>query len=351
MTENTATTSGPGAISSGKPAAGPSSSSRSSIGEKLLSLLESYALVLGLAGLIVCFSVLPATSSSFPTVINVQNLLATQTVIGIAAIAMMIPLICGQFDITIGAVLGISSYATASALHHGVALAPAIAIAIAICVVIGCLNGFIVAYLKANSIIITLAMGTFLTGMVSLYSKDQTLVGIPKSLSRFGTGYWLEIPRATWILLVGAILIWYMLRSSVFGRRLLMTGANPRAAELNGVPTRWVTFSSFVLSSTLAGVAGVIALSLTGSASPTVGPGYTLPAVSAAFLGSTTIRPGRFNVPGTIVGVFFVGVIVNGFTLAGAADWVDPVFNGASVVVAVTVSTILRNRRRTRRTA
>jgi ribose transport system permease protein len=190
-------------------------------------------------------------------------------------------------------------------------------------------------------------VATLVGGLVSLYSKDQVILGVPASLTRFGTLNWLGVPRVVWLLAVVALVTGYVLRHTVYGRRLLAVGANPRSARLVGIPVPLVVMLSFVLAGALAGIAGAVELARTGSGNPQVGPGYTLSALAAAFLGSTTIRPGRFNVPGTIVGVFFVAISVNGLTLAGAADWVDPVFNGAAVVIAVSVSTLLAHRRGT----
>jgi ribose transport system permease protein len=104
----------------------------------------------------------------------------------------------------------------------------------------------------------------------------------------------------------------------------------------------------FVLAGALAAIAGALQLARTGSGNPQVGSNLTLSALAACFLGATVVRPGQFNVPGTLIGVFFVAVSVNGLTLAGAADWVDPVFNGAAVIVAVALSTVLGRRRGTR---
>jgi ribose transport system permease protein len=161
----------------------------------------------------------------------------------------------------------------------------------------------------------------------------------------FGTLNWLGIPRVVWLLAAVALGIGYVLRHTVFGRQLLSVGANPRSARLVGISVPLVVLMSFVLAGALAGIAGTVELARTGSGNPQVGSGYTLSALAAAFLGSTTIRPGRFNVPGTLVGVVFVAFSVNGLTLAGAADWVDPVFTGTALAVAVTLSTVLGRRR------
>jgi ribose transport system permease protein len=138
-----------------------------------------------------------------------------------------------------------------------------------------------------------------------------------------------------------AVLLGLSIARTTYGRRLTSVGINQSAARLVGINVRAVTASSFVLSSVLAGAAGVLLLARTGSGNPQVGSGYTLAALSAAFLGATAFRPGQFNVPGTLVGVLFVAVSVNGLTLAGAHDWVDPVFNGAALMAALALSTLL----------
>jgi ribose transport system permease protein len=314
----------------------------------LVVVLERYALVVLLGALIVFFAVLPSTSDSFLTVANIRNVAANEAVIAIAALAALVPLIAGQFDVSVGAVLGMVSVAVAAlTVRAGLPVPVALVIGVAMGAVVGAVSGFIVAYLRASSFIITLGMATLVGGLVSLYTKDQVILGVPQSISDFGTLNWLGIPRVVWLLAVVALGVGYLLRHTVFGRQLLSIGANPRSAWLVGIPVPLVVMLSFVVAGALAGIAGTVELARTGSGNPQVGSGYTLSALAAAFLGSTTIRPGRFNVPGTIVGVFFVAISVNGLTLAGAADWVDPVFNGAAVVIAVAVSTVLAHRRGT----
>lgn len=314
----------------------------------LLPALERYALVAMLGLLIAFFSVLPATSDTFLTVANLRNLAANEVVIAIAALAAMVPLIGGQFDVSVGAVLGMVSVAVAAMVTRAdVPLVLAIVAGVGLGALVGAINGFVVAYLGASSFVITLGMATLVGGLVSLYSQGQVILGIPQQMVDFGTLHWLGVPRVVWLLAVVALAIAYVLRHTVYGRQLLSVGVNPRAARLVGIRVPRVALLSFVAAGGLAGVAGAVELARTGSGNPQVGAGYTLAALAAVFLGSTTIQPGRFNVPGTIVGVFFVAVSVNGLTLAGAADWVDPVFNGAAVVIAVAASTILARRRGT----
>jgi ribose transport system permease protein len=305
-------------------------------------LAERYALVGLLAALLVFFSVYGPTSGTFATTANLQSVLGNQSVVAIAALAAVIPLVGGQFDVSIGAVVGLSSIVAASALEHGWPLVAAIAVAIAVSAVVGLVNGLLVAYVGVNSFITTLAAGTLIGGLVALYTNNATIVeGIPASLTDFGSAILLGLPWVVWIVLLVAAGLAFLIGWTVHGRELTSVGASPAAARLVGIRVEVVVASSFVLSSALAGIAGVILLARTGSGNPQVGSGYTLAALSAAFLGATALKPGQFNVPGTLVGVVFVAASVNGLTLAGAKDWVDPVFNGAALMIAVALSTTL----------
>jgi ribose transport system permease protein len=211
--------------------------------------------------------------------------------------------------------------------------------------VIGAASGIVVAYLRASAIVITLGMATLLGGLVILYSKSNSITGIPTSLINFGAKNWLGVPRPLWLTLIVLVLVGYLLRATVTGRRLLMIGENPVAAALVGVRTQRMILLAFVLGGALYGVAGVVLLANTGSASPSDGFSNTFQVLTAVFLGATTVRPGRFNVVGTIVGVLFIAVSVDGLSLAGASDWVQPVFTGSAVIVAVAASTVFARRR------
>lgn len=303
---------------------------------------ERFALPALLIVLIVSFSLAPATRLAFPSQANLQSLALTQCVVAIAAVAVTIPLVAGQFDVSVGPILGMTSILTGKiAVEWGAPVWLAILVGPAAGALVGAISGYVVAYLKTNSFIITLGMGTLIAGGVSYITDNQIITGAPESLVRVGTQSWLSVPYLGWILLVIVLAAGWVLRSTLFGRRLAQVGSNPRAAKIVGVHVDRTVMLSFVASGFLAGLAGVLLFSQTGAANPQIGSGYTLPALAAAFLGATTLRPGNFNVAGTLVGVFFVGVAVNGLTLAGAADWVQPVFNGGALVLAVALSSVL----------
>jgi ribose transport system permease protein len=312
-------------------------------------MLERYALLVLLALIILFFSVYSKTSGTFVTAANLKNVVANESVTGIVALGALVPLVALQFDVSVGAILGAVAFVVAKlTVDSGLPLAPAIAIGLAVGALVGVANGYVIAYLGAGSFIITLGMSTLVGGLVALYSGNQAVVNVPHPLLDFGNGYVLGIPDPTWLLLAVAVGVGYLLRYTVFGRRLTQIGSSPSSARLVGVRVERAVLIAFILAGLLAAVAGALQLARTGSGNPQVGSGFTLNALAACFLGATVVRPGQFNVPGTIIGVFFVAFSVNGLTLAGAADWVQPVFSGAAVVVAVALSTVIAKRRGTR---
>jgi ribose transport system permease protein len=139
---------------------------------------------------------------------------------------------------------------------------------------------------------------------------------------------------------------WYLLGHTPFGRYLHALGSNTRAAQLVGINVSRLVLISFLTSGALAGVTGVVIVAVNNGAVISAGPQLLFPMLTAVFLGATTVSPGRYNVIGTVIGVLFVAASVSGLVLAGAADWVNDVFNGAALIVAVAISTFLARQRR-----
>lgn len=153
------------------------------------------------------------------------------------------------------------------------------------------------------------------------------------------------MPKPFVLLIVIALIVWYVLMHVPYGRKLESIGSNRTAARLVGIRVDRLVFVSFLISGLLASIAGILLTSSTGSGSPTAGPSYLFAALAAVFIGTTAIRPGRYNVWGTILGVFLVAVAVDGFTLMGAEAWVNQVFNGSALVISVAISTLMGRRR------
>jgi ribose transport system permease protein len=330
-------------------AAGRVGAARGRITARSLSgTAERYALVVLLGAVSLFFCLLPASSATFPTAANLRVLAASQAVTMLLALGALIPLVAGHFDFSVGAVGATASVICAGLMQNDHApLAAAIAAAVAAGVVLGLVNGIAVAVFKMNAFVSTLAVATILGGLIEWYTHGQTISnGISPALVQLGSGLWLGVPKPVYLVALAVVTVWYVLSHTPFGRSLYAIGENARAAQLVGIPAARYSALSFVISGLLASVAGVVLTARTAGAIDDGGTTMLFPALAAVFLGVTAIRPGRFNVWGTVFGVALVAVSVSGLTLAGAADWVGPVFNGAALALAVGLSSLLRRRSR-----
>lgn len=311
-----------------------------------LLILERFGLLFVLILLIVGFSVL--RPSTFPTLANWQSILVSQSVIAMGALALVVPLVGGRFDISVGANLGMCSIACAAVMAKTSApLSVAVVAAAGLGTMVGLINGFIVGFLGVSSLIATLGTGTIMTGLVSLYTSGVPISnGISSTLTNLSVANVLEVPEIFVAVVVVALAVWYLLSQTAYGRRLAAVGANPVAARLVGIRVRRTVVLSFGVAGMLAGLAGVLAVAQLGNGNPQLGGvEFILPALAAAFLGATVFSPGLYNIPGTLVGVLFVGTAISGLALLGVAPWVEQVFNGCAVIVAVSLSQYFRRQR------
>lgn len=304
-----------------------------------------YAVVFITIALGVVFAV--TNPSTFPTLGNLQVVAGANSVTLLLALASLPPLIGGDFDLSVGYTLEISSVLVAVLAgrdHLNATLV--IVVTIAIGALIGLVNGILITRVGISSFIATIGVGSVLAGL-SIYLTGGTVLiqGIPQGLQTFGQANSAGIPNVVWLALVVTIVFWVAFEQTPYGRKLLAIGLSPRSADLLGMRVGALRSSSFVISGTLSAVAGVVELGRVGSASSGVGPSFLLPAVAAGFLGATTIKVGRFNVLGTVVAVILVAIGVSGLELNGVPNWVEPVFDGGVLVLAVGTSRLAAARR------
>ncbi|WP_437773366.1 ABC transporter permease [Arthrobacter sp. KNU40] len=305
--------------------------------------LSNYGVVLFLLLLIGLFSIIQP--NLFPTVANLQALLSTNAIPGLLALAVVIPLAAGEFDLSVGAILGFTGILTAQMTIHGVPVPLAILLSVLCGAGVGILNAIMVVRIGVNAFIATLGTSTILAGLNLLVTNGSTLFqGIPASLTAVANGQLFGLNLVVYYFLAGALILWYLLEHTPFGRFLHATGLGREAARLSGVRTNAYLATSFILAGAIAGLCGALYCARIGSANPSQGPGFLLPAYAAAFLGSTTIKRGQFNVLGTIVGTFLLAVGITGLTFAGAPYWVPNVFNGGALIVAVSIAALVSRR-------
>jgi ribose transport system permease protein len=304
-----------------------------------LGLDRFSALYLG-AIFIVTFGVW--TPGLFFTSSTVHSIASAQAIGAIMAIAVIVPLVTGVFDLSIGAVANLSAVLVAVLqVQRGWGVWPSIAAAVGISAGIGVVNGFIVVKLRVGAFIATLGTSTIIGAFeVILSGQSQPL---PPSSSLFAnltqTEFFGGFQVVVLYLVVIALLFWWLLEFTPMGRKLYASGGNPEAARLSGVNVDMWVWISLIISSTLCGVAGALYCSLQGP-SLTFGSALLLPAYSAAFLGSTQIKPGRFNVWGTVIAVYVLATGIQGLQYVTGVQWLGDMFNGVALVVAVAFASL-----------
>jgi ribose transport system permease protein len=273
-------------------------------------------------------------------------ILTSQAIPLILAIGVIFPLAAGEFDLSVAANLSFTAIWVAWTSASGWPLLLVFITAIALGALVGAVNALFVVKIGVNAFIATLAMATILVGMNLLVTNGQLLFrGIPPELKIGALTEFVGLPLIVWYSFVIAVVAWYVLEYTPFGRYIRATGSGRVAARLSGVKTAPTLASTFVIAGALAGLAGFLLVARIGSANPASGPEFLLPAYAAAFLGATVIQQGLFNVWGTVIASFVLAVGITGLTLAGAPFWLPNVFNGVALLLAVSLS-VLSTRKR-----
>lgn len=301
-------------------------------------LAGRYGLLAVFLATIVVFSLL--RPHTFPTIENLKGILEVASPALIMAVGLTVILVMQDFDLSFGGMIGLAAGASTYAIvDHGVGWILAILIVLAIGVLVGCANGFMISFLGGNSFIITLAMGTVLTGIeFALTGQNTVFSGYPSGFLKIAQGSFLGFSHEIWIAAVLAVLVWVLLDRTELGRYMYAIGGNQEASRLAGIRVKPYRLLGFVAVGVAAAVVGLLIVSLGSSYSPNVGASYLLPAFAAVFLGAAVFRPGEFNVPGTIVGVLFLGVLQTGLIMLSFETYVINLVQGGILITAVLVS-------------
>ena len=305
---------------------------------------ERLALLLVWGITIVIFGLL--RPETFLTWSNFATILGSQSVMVVIALGLIIPLTAGDYDLSIASVLTFAATILAVLnVNCGLPIGVAIFAALATGVLIGAINGFFVIYFRMNSLIVTMGMGTFVHGLTLWLGDQQTISGVSDSLvNAVIVDRFLGVPLGFYYALILCAILWYVLSYTALGRRLLFVGRGREVARLSGIHVDKIRLGSFVVSGLMGAIAGALYVGTTAAADPSSGLTFLLPAFAAAFLGATSINPGRFNPWGTIVSVYFLVTGITGLSILGVSTFVQDLFYGGALVIAVTLSQIVRGR-------
>lgn len=272
---------------------------------------------------------------------TVQSVLSDSSITALLAVAVVVPLAAAQFDLSVAAVLGLCSAASAYLMggpYAGLPWTVAVVLTLLLGFVIGAINAALVVHWRVPSMIATLAMSSILVGAGSAINLNNFLIGLPKTFTDVGQQNILGISSPFWALLVVSISMWYFLSYTTTGRYVYATGGGEEATRLTGVRTTRIIAGALIAGAVVAAFAGVVATARVGAGQASIGPPYLLPAYAAAFLGSTQFGRGRFNVWGTVLATYTLAFGSKGLILAGAPVWTPDVFNGVALALAVAMS-------------
>ena len=313
--------------------------------QKIGRWIPVYGLVLLTVFLMLVFSIL--LPDTFPTLLNLRSIIFDKSIIAILSLAAMIPMAAGRIDLTVG--YGIVLWHILALSLQTIFHVPwPLAVLIVLCLgaLMGVLNGLLVEVAKIDSFIATLGTGTILYAIALWHSGGRQVVGVvPDGFYALNATFVFGLPIAGYYVLALASAMWLIFEYTPLGRYLYAIGASPKAAALNGIPVRKFVMGSFVASGVLTAVAGVLLASKLRIGQASVGLEYLLPALVGAFLGSTTIKPGRVNVWGTLIGVAILAVGISGIQQFGGSFWVEPMFNGATLLIAIGIAGYAQRKR------
>ncbi|MDD9993928.1 MAG: ABC transporter permease [Rhodospirillales bacterium] len=308
--------------------------------------LEKYALILAWIALILVFAfVAPSSFLQWPTFSSI--IFGSQAVLVVLTLGLIIPLTAGDFDVSVAAVLTFSAMILAVLnAKMGLPLWQAVLACLAMGLIVGFLNAFFIIFFRIHSLIVTLGTASVIQGLILWISSSQTLSGVsPGLIDWVIVNRLFDIPLAFYYAMALGVIIWYVFEYTPIGRRLLFVGRGREVARLSGISVVRVRGVALVASSVIATLAGIINVGTTGGADPLSGLTFLLPAFAAAFLGATSIVPGRFNPLGSIIAVFFLVTGITGLNFLGVDTFVQNMFNGAALILAVSLSQLVRGRK------
>jgi ribose transport system permease protein len=293
--------------------------------------------------LIVVFSALKP--DTFPTAFNIRSIVNNKSVQALLALAVFVPMTANHFDLSVGFLLGFSQVLVIGLQGDGLNWPEASGVVLLIGAAVGLANGFLVTFIGIDSFIATLGTGTLIYGLNEWYTGGQQVVAtLPDSFTAIsGTVAGVPLP-ALYVLAAGGALFLAFEYLPV-GRFLYVLGASPRTAALNGISAQRYVTGAFVVAGVFAAFAGIVLQSQLQVGQSSVGPEYLLPAFTAALLGATSVRPGRVNVLGTLLAVAVLAVTVAGLNQLGAPFFVEPIFDGAMLILAVGLAVTAAKRR------
>jgi ribose/xylose/arabinose/galactoside ABC-type transport system permease subunit len=304
--------------------------------------VATLAVVWRRVGVLIALALLVAAASflshRFLTIPNLLNVLRQVAIVGILALGMTFVILTRGIDLSVGSILGISVVLFAGLLENHSMLV-AIPLGLGAAMTAGLVNGICISYAGIPPFIMTLGMLSFARGLAFIYTGGTPIPILNESFYDLGNGYLLGIPIPSLILIAVLIASGIVLSLTPFGRCIYGIGSNEDAARLSGVPVRFYKTMVYVVSGGVSGLAGLVYASQLSIGTPIAGQGYELDAIAAVVVGGTSLFGGKGSMVGTFIGTLIIGVLANILNLTGVDPFVQQLFKGVLIVVAVFIMT------------
>ena len=297
--------------------------------------------ILLLVTALITSAIYPAT---FPTFENFSQILLNLSIDTIVAVGMMLLLISGAFDLSVGSIVAFTGCLTAYLMHfHGVSVPIALAGGMFGALLVGFINGYLIAYQNINPMIQTLAMMGIVRGCALLVSGSG-IQNLPYWFNAIGQSKLLGIQMPIWYMLATIAIFTLLFNKTIFFRRYYYIGGNERAADLSGIRVKQMKMIGFIISALLAGFAGILLSSRLGAALPTMGRGLELRVITAVILGGATLTGGYGKIPGALLGALFMGLIANIMVIARISGYWQEIILGLILIATLWVDKYLQRK-------
>ncbi len=275
---------------------------------------------------------------------NLSLVLLNLSIDAIVAVGMMILLISGSFDLSVGSVVAFAGGMAAYLMYYwGVFVPVAIVVALLACLLVGLVNGVLVAYVGINPLIQTLAMMGIVRGLALMVSGSG-IQNLPDTFNAIGQSHFLGFQTPVWIMLIVVAIFSFLVRRTIFFRKYYYIGGNEQAAALSGIQVKHMKVYSFVLVACLSGLAGIVLSARLGAAMPTAGQGMELRVITAVILGGASLLGGQGKIMGALLGTVFMGLVANIMILARVSGYWQQIILGIILILAVTTDIMMKNR-------
>lgn len=277
---------------------------------------------------------------------NIINIFKQTAINGMLATGMACAILVGGFDMSVGSTVGLSGVVAALLAQGQYPIAVPIAAAIGIGILVGLVNGVLIAYLNVPAFAVTLGTQSIVRGLAYIVSGGQPVFGVTSAYEKIAGGKLFgTIPYLVVYYVVIALLIGFILQKTVFGRRIYAVGGNSQAAAVSGINVPFMKMSAYVICSLMAGIAGMLSTSRTVSGAPLTGDGYELDAIAACVIGGFSMSGGSGKWYGMIIGALILSVMSNGLDILGVSSYYQKILKGLIIIVIVLVD-VRGNRKR-----